>query len=303
MKIEYANPFTSPGVWLKGNLHTHTKMSDGIRSPQETVDHYHEHGYDFLSITDHGTLVDPAIINPHSMILIPGQEISVGNSQAGTTIHIVAVNIKKTLPISDFDQETEPQQAIDLTNEQGGFAIVAHPYWSGLHVSDLLKLSGYLGVEIYNTTCDVYRGLGYSYSHIDALLAAGRRPLIFATDDHHGEPEPMKPSDACGAWIMVKSHDRTLQSIVEAIKSGLFYSSNGPVIYGVELKAEGISVRTSPTKSITFKSTPSLGAKFTAMDKPLTEYIYSGRVGERYVRVEVTDYEGRSAWTNPLYMT
>ena len=302
MKIEYSNPFNAPGMWLKGNLHTHTTVSDGVRSPQETVDHYSRHGYDFLSITDHGTLVDPTTLNPRNLTLIPGQEISVGKSQAGTTTHIVAADIKETLPLTDFNQSTEPQKAIDLTNEQGGFTIIAHPYWSGLHTSDLLKLSGYLGIEIYNTTCDVYRGTGCSSSHIDALIAAGRRLLIFATDDHHGEPEPMKPSDACGAWIMVKSREKTLRSIVEAIKGGHFYSSNGPIIYNVEVKSEGIHVTTSPVKHIQFISTPSLGARFTSMDVPLIEYTYPSRPGEKYVRIEATDYEGKVAWTNPLYL-
>ncbi len=76
------------------------------------------------------------------MILVPGQEISLGSSQAGTTTHIVAANIRETLPLRDFDHSTDPQRAIDLTEEQGGFTIIAHPYWSGLHAGDILKLSG-----------------------------------------------------------------------------------------------------------------------------------------------------------------
>ena len=127
MKLEYSNPFTTPGVWLKGNLHTHTTTSDGVRTPQEAVDHYKKNGYDFLSITDHGTLVNPTTLYNRGMVLIPGQEISLGNSHAGTTYHIVAANIQETLPLPDFDHSIDPQRAIDLTAEQGGFAILAHP--------------------------------------------------------------------------------------------------------------------------------------------------------------------------------
>jgi len=302
MKFEFSNPFTTPGIWLKGNLHTHTTMSDGVKTPQEAVDHYSQKGYDFLSITDHGTLVNPTPLNNRGMVLIPGQEISIGNSQAGTTYHIVATNIQETLTLPDFDHTEDPQRAIDLTAEQGGFAILAHPYWSGLHTQDLLRLRGYIGVEIYNTSCDMYRGTGYSGSHIDALLAAGRRPLIFATDDHHGEPEPMKPSDACGGWIMVKARDKTLKSIVEAIKKGLFYSSTGPTLKSIDFKSEGIHVETSPVRYITFISTPSLGSRFTAKDALMAEYTYPGRRGETYVRVEATDEEGRVAWSNAMYV-
>ena len=192
MKVDYPNPFKAPGQWFKGNLHTHTTASDGIRTPQETVDHYSRNGYDFLSITDHGVLTDPTTLNPQGMTLIPGEEICLGSSQAGTNTHMVVANIRESLPLTDFNQATDPQEAIDLAAQQGGFTIIAHPYWSGLHISDILRLRGYLGVEIYNTSCDVYRGTGFSSPHVDAIIAAGRRPFIFATDDHHGEPEPMK---------------------------------------------------------------------------------------------------------------
>jgi hypothetical protein len=50
----FQNPFTVEGIWLKGNLNTHTIGSDGVRTPQEAVDHYAQNGYDFLAITDHG---------------------------------------------------------------------------------------------------------------------------------------------------------------------------------------------------------------------------------------------------------
>jgi hypothetical protein len=301
MKVDYPNPFKAPGQWFKGNLHTHTTASDGVRTSQETVDHYSRNGYDFLSITDHGVLTDPTNLNPQGMTLIPGEEICLGNSQASTNTHIVVVNIRESLPLTDFNKTTDPQEAIDLTAQQGGFTIIAHPYWSGLHISDILRLRGYLGVEIYNTSCDVYRGTGLSSPHVDAIIAAGRRPFIFATDDHHGEPEPMKQSDACGAWIMVKSREKTTQSIAKAIEAGFFYASNGPTIKCVEARPEGIHIETSPVKHITFVSTPSLGARFTAGDKPLTEYTYPGRLGETYVRIEAMDSEGRIAWTNPIF--
>jgi hypothetical protein len=302
MNKTYPNPFTAPGVWLKGNLHTHTTVSDGIRSPQEAIDHYSENGYDFLSITDHGTVVDTTSLKHRNMTLIPGEEICLGKSRAGSTYHIVALNIKKSLPLEDFDQNQNPQEAIDLTAKQGGFTIIAHPYWSGLYPQDLISLKGYLGVEIYNTTCEVYRGLGNSGVHIDALLAGGKRPLIFASDDHHGALEPLKPSDACGGWIMVKAKDRTSKSITESIQKGLFYSSNGPTIKNIEVEETEIHVETEPVKHLTFVSTPSLGARFTSRHELITEYTYLGRPGETYVRVEAMDLQGRIAWSNPIHI-
>ena len=41
------------GRWLRGNLHTHTTVSDGKLTPEECIRLYKEKGYDFLCITDH----------------------------------------------------------------------------------------------------------------------------------------------------------------------------------------------------------------------------------------------------------
>jgi len=46
--MHFANPFSSPGIWYKGNLHTHTTQSDGGLAPEEAADLYRKAGYDFL---------------------------------------------------------------------------------------------------------------------------------------------------------------------------------------------------------------------------------------------------------------
>ena len=51
--MEFANPFSAPGTWFKGNLHTHTTVSDGSRTPETTAQAYREAGYDFLALSDH----------------------------------------------------------------------------------------------------------------------------------------------------------------------------------------------------------------------------------------------------------
>ncbi len=40
--------FDAPGNWYRGNLHTHTVVSDGRCTPAEAVSFYRSHGYDFL---------------------------------------------------------------------------------------------------------------------------------------------------------------------------------------------------------------------------------------------------------------
>ena len=45
--------FAAPERFLKGNIHTHSTLSDGKRAPEDVVETYHRGGYDFMALTDH----------------------------------------------------------------------------------------------------------------------------------------------------------------------------------------------------------------------------------------------------------
>jgi hypothetical protein len=301
MKRNFVNPFRAEGSWFKGNVHTHTTHSDGTRTPEQLVEIYSEAGYDFLSITDHSAVTDLEGLGG-KLLLIPGEELCIGRSHANTLYHLVALGVKETLLFEDFDGDLDPQIVIDYVNNVGGILILAHPYWSGLNHRDMMEVKDYHGVEIYNTSCEYERNTGLSASHIDDIIVMGRRPWIYAVDDHHGAERPLLPLDATGAWIMVKAESLSVDGILSSIMKGLFYSSTGPEIKDIAIDEEGvIYVECSPVKEISFVSTPSLGIKYTAEDEPLTSATYRGRPGETYVRIEATDYEGRTAWSNPIY--
>ena len=45
--------FAAPGRLLKGNIHTHSTLSDGKRAPEDVVETHRRGGYDFTALTDH----------------------------------------------------------------------------------------------------------------------------------------------------------------------------------------------------------------------------------------------------------
>jgi hypothetical protein len=47
----------NPFKWYRGNIHTHTLWSDGDDYPEMVALWYKEHGYDFLSFSDHNTIL------------------------------------------------------------------------------------------------------------------------------------------------------------------------------------------------------------------------------------------------------
>src|SRR4051812_16958165 len=91
--IQIHNPYQdihSQGQWYRGNLHSHTKKSDGSRPEQEVIDDYAGHGYDFLMISDHDIFMseqDYKAFDSKGMILVPGNEVTKNGPH---TLHVDA---------------------------------------------------------------------------------------------------------------------------------------------------------------------------------------------------------------------
>ena len=303
-QTRFANPFKEKGRWFKGNTHVHTTNSDGLLTPEQTTFLYESRGYDFLFITDHWKVSDVKQLNkilPKDFLVIPGIELDGGKSGVETCYHIVALNLDYitdglSIPYDQLDQQTIINEII----KAGGEAVLAHPYWSALTVNDLHELHGYLGIEIFNTICHFAVAKGYSTIHWDSLLDREKFVLGFAVDDAHNEQHPYRPVDSCYAWIQLKAKKLTTEDVMDSIRKGLFYSSNGPEILDIEINEESISIRSSPVKAVNFISMNGLGERFTALKEPITEIEYKIKGNERYLRIEIENHEGETAWTNPV---
>ena len=292
------NPFKIEGKWYKGNLHTHTTNSDGAWSPDRVVDEYITNGYDFLFITDHGKVTNVSGLSRNGFLVLNGEEFGVRGSELGYHYHIVALNLKKTI---SEQYASDAQNLIDAIKSEGAEAVIAHPYWSGLTVNDIMNLEGYIGIEIYNSTCFFCIAKGHSVIHWDELLGRGKLTWGIAVDDTHQHFNNHRPIDICNAWIMAKMPELTEDNVMNAIKSGYFYSSNGPCIHDISIQDDKISVSTSEVKIINFIANAHNGESFTAKETgSITRAEYKIRGNERYIRIECFDENGRTAWSNPL---
>ena len=292
------NPFALEGNWYRGNLHTHTTSSDGVKTPGEMAEHYRHNGYDFLCISDHNTVTDVSGLSSADFLLIPGAELDVEGQEHG--LHVVALNIPTVPPSLPG---AEAHEALAAIREMGGEAIIAHPY--DLALSELLAVDGYLGIEIFNTSVHYAFGRGYATFQWDALLARGRKVWGFATDDAHWHHHEYRPLDVCGGWIMVKAPSLTVHHIMDGIRRGLFYASNGPTIEYLTVTDERATVRTLPCRTITFAGQDWNNSKcFTARGDDLLSTIDYERQGtEEYLRIECITKEGHRAWSSPLWLS
>jgi len=301
--IKFSNPFKAKGIWVKGNLHSHTTFSDGMLTPQQLVYLYERNGYDFIAITDHGVIAPIDDLSKEDFLVLRGVELAVGSGELGDPFHIVAIGIDEQLPVKNIKRDTDPQEVIDLIKEHEGEAIIAHPYWSSLTLRDLESLRNYLGIEVFNTTCLVSIGKGLSTVHWDYLLTKKKQIYGFAVDDVHWHFDEHRPPDALGGWVMVRVQDLSPSAILKALREGLFYSSTGPVIESIDIKGDEIYVRCSPVKYINFIVDRYRGRRITARGSELLrEAHYRIKGNELYIRIECIDSEGNIAWSNPIFL-
>ncbi len=297
--MRFADPFAAPGKWYKGNLHTHTTESDGALDPAEVVRRYRDAQYDFLALTDHGRVTVAADPSEGAPLLLLGTEMDGDSSELGERYHILAFGLSEACQVPDRPKVAE---AIAWAKQHGGEAVVAHPYWSGLALPDLLRCEGNSGIEIFNTGCHYELAKGYSTVHWDDLLGSGHRAWGFAVDDSHHGVREHRPTDTARAWIMVKASALTQDAIMESIRSGLFYSSWGPTIHEMAVTGAEVRAVTSPVKEINFIAQRWAGGSFTAPEgETLTSAVFPLRGHENYLRVECRDAEGRWAFSNPIF--
>jgi hypothetical protein len=101
-------------------------------------------------------------------------------------------------------------------------------------------------------------------------------------------------------WVRVRAENR-VDNILDALKSGAFYSSCGPVIEDFTVEHGVATLRCSPVQKIWFRSGEWPTHTVYQGEGVLTQGTYRVQEGISYLRAIVMDAEGRRAWTNPIF--
>ena len=316
------NPFDVDGEWLKSAFHTHTSRSDGELDPDAHVRHHEWAGFDVCTITDHWTLTHEP--STKRCLVITGAELAADPSAGALTdSEILAIGISeipedpggdraKWGPIDAYHYKTFPDlsAAARCIAEQGGVSFVAHPCWSGMPLETLLAVDGTHGLELFNSSAERENLRGDSSYVWDQCLERGRRLWGFATDDCH-----YPGFDINDAWTMVRAAERTEAAVLEALRHGHHYATNGPVLLDMAVDGDALEVRCSPARAVVMMSRYETGWAVHADVRNRQE---DARVLERddhglvvrarfeppmelpYRRIVVEDERGRRAWSNPI---
>lgn len=282
--------YNTEGPWYKGQTHIHTSRSDGGKSPEATLRMYAKRDYDFVFITDHNRALTEADFDDLSPLVLSGAEIS-GEDESGVWYHAVALGCRgKLVGSASFDVQTA------FLQRNGAVVVLAHPHWSGNTGEDALRHS-FDGVEVYNSICHYLNGKGGGAFHWDRLLRSNPRALGLAADDAHLQPG--QPWDR--AWIMVAAERLTGSAVMQAVRTGNFYSTQGPWFESIHVREDYVHVRTSPVTAIRLIDEGTWGQRICpGKGKTVTHAEFDVEGEHAYLRVEIEDERGRLAWTNAL---
>ena len=279
------------GRFYKANLHSHTTLSDGHLTLEESKAAYQARGYQIMAFTDHRVYRDHSSLNDRDFLTIPAVEVDINEdcpermSPTDRTYHINLFDTKPEYKKEEKEKGICPEcrygdmeyinNYIREMNEMGFLVCYNHPYWS-------------------MQTLDDFRGL-------EGLFA---RIFCLATDDNHNSVPLDHPfSDSFGGFTMIKATELTLEAVMDALKKGNFYSSMGPEIREMYIEDDELVVRTGPVRRIyVVTAGRDCLRKAAAPGKVLQEarFPLSGREG--YIRVRIEDGQGKYADSNAYFL-
>ncbi len=283
------------GNWYRGNTHLHSVVSDGRKTIPELGKLYRGAGYDFLCMTDHWQ--PSSLDTDHTgdgLLWINGVELNAPDAR-GVEYHYVALG-----DFTDIHEGLSLEDAILAVHQQGGFVILAHPFWMGLTFDDCERFPAH-AVELYNHICWHENGKGDGVVFWENMLKNNKGLLGIACDDAHFIYDPPAWK---GGWVMANATECTRTSILQALRTGNYYSSCGPEFHQIEYHAGKVQVTTSPVQLIRLVGPGKFGKHIgAAVNAELTSAEIEIPQHWSYAYLEIEDHQRRRAWTNTLFVT
>ena len=299
--------FTAPGTFWRGNLHTHSELSDGALPPAEVCRRYKAEGYDFIALTDHFMgpfdypIADTVPYRDTTFTTILGAELHSGAMENGELWHILAVGLPSDFAPSNTpgrdpipEQETGPEIAA-RARAAGAFVTIAHPQWSGMTMDDARSITAAHAVEIYNHGCAVECDRADGAFYADLLMSEGRDVTLIATDDAHFEV-----ADHFGGWVMVKATENDPDLLLEALKRGDFYSSQGPELRDVTVTEDAVIVTCTAACVVVAQGHGSVSPAVHGRSMTHAVIPRARLRNSPWIRITVIDAAGKCAWSNPI---
>ncbi len=321
----------------KANLHCHSTFSDGNLSPEQLKEAYRAHGYSVLAITDHEYPNDHSDMSDPDFLMLTGYECYIRIPEDGhydqfsPEVHINlfarephnTAYVNYNAPYCRYVKDPAIKEAfvkvgsgrqreytveyindfVKAANENGYICSHNHATWSLEPEEMLLAYRGFFSMEMCNYSSYVLNRIEYNAPLYDKLCRAGVRLGVHSADDNHNRRPFGDPlCDSFGGFTMILAKDLSYPSVIQALDSGNFYSSMGPVIRELTIDGNRVHIETDPVRQITMF----IGGKRTfpcagTPDAPVTSADFEIPANAKYVRFSAVDFEGRYADTRAFF--
>jgi len=129
------------------------------------------------------------------------------------------------------------------------------------------------------------------------LLEEGHRINLIATDDaHFTEP------DHFGGWVMVQATENDPDALLESLKAGTFYSSQGPELRNIVVTDTHVEVESSAVVALIVQGHGNKAKAVHGLSMTRSRLPLNLLGNTPYVRVTVIDAAGKRAWSNPIWL-
>lgn len=325
---------TSQKEYFKANLHCHSTISDGRKTPEELKEMYQKEGYSVIAYTDHDVLLDHSDLCDEQFVALNGLEMEINEQgspwSAVKTCHLCfialeqsnlqqfcyhrteylfgnAVNQRNLIQFDDSKPDFERIYTPDCINEiiaegrkNGFFVTYNHPAWSLETLENYGQYKGMNAMEICNYGCVEAGYPDYNEKEYDEILRGGQKIFCIAADDNHNIRK-----DSFGGFTVINAETLSYPSVTKALENGDFYASQGPLIselwFDTETKtlgiqcSEAVSIRLNAGIRRTEITYPEEG-------KSLTSAVFGVKDTDGYVRITVTDRTGKHANTSAYFV-
>lgn len=326
------------GQFYKANLHCHSTVSDGKRTPEQLKSLYKSLGYSIVAYTDHNVMIAHHELDDDEFLALTGFEYDVmesGDAPSNTRkcCHICFIALDRDNHTQPFWHrskyvwgnaqayrdtvefcENEPDYVREFDGEKinalmtegrerGFFVTYNHPTWSMEDYSDYSHYRGMNAFEMFNGGCIVTGYSDYNPRVYDDLLRLGIRVYAIGADDNHNtHPDYSRRSDSGVSFTVIKADSLEYKAITDALVAGNFYCSEGPQIEELYFEDGRVHIRTSQADRIQCIYGVRRGSLSLSDDgSPITEASFAFEPQHKYFRINVIDGCGRVASTNAYF--
>lgn len=314
--------------FYKANLHCHSTVSDGKFTPEELKQAYMAQGYSIIAYTDHEILISHNDLSDEHFLALNGYEYEIiepmteekNQNRLRKACHLCLIalepdnlrhvcwhgliwgNAPQYLDQADFDRENPPYvprysgegvtEVMQTARNAGFFVTYNHPAWSMEDMADIVNYYGMNALEIYNTNTAIRGWEAYCPYIYDSMLRRGKRIGCVAADDCH------RQEHFFGGWTVIAAEDLQYRNVTKALERGDYYASTGPEIQALWYEDGRIYVKCAEESTIK----ANYGSRNAEMHHGKTETSFPVRDSDIFVRITVTDKNGKSANTRAYFI-